>query len=408
MVIAMRELTSLSASSTTLLELQERPDASLVRTSSGESLNPMPGKARLSSNGIGEGKFNPAIKLEWANSPRVPVVDSRGVPLMPCTAVRARLLLKKGKATAKWNKLGIFYIRLKRTVEPNNQILVIGIDPGSKFEGISVVGRKETVLNIMSETVDWIKDAIKQRMYMRRARRYRNTRCRACRRDNRHSKGRIPPSIKARWDTKLRIINQLKKILPISHAVIEDIKTAAKKKFKKWNINFSPLEIGKQYFYSTLKNMELEVILKNGMETKAFRDSLGLKKIKNKSKRIFESQCVDSWCLASMVTGTRKILKSLYYAIPLRFHRRQLHRLEPERGGIRRRYGGTISLGIKKGTLVKCIKYGLCYIGGNLRHNFSLYDLKSGKRLTQHAKREDFIILTRLAFRTQFLSGSSS
>jgi hypothetical protein len=59
---------------------------------------------------------------------------------------------------------------------------------------------------------------------------------------------------------------------------------------------------------------------------------------------------------------------------------------------------------LKKGTLVKHVKYGLCYIGGNLRGRFSLHSLKTGKRLTQNAKTEDFKILTRMVFRTQFLS----
>jgi len=66
-----------------------------------------------------------------------------------------------------------------------------------------------------------------------------------------------------------------------------------------------------------------------------------------------------------------------------------------------------MSLGLKKGTLVKHVKYGLCYIGGNLRERFSLHSLKDGKRLTQNAKREELKILTRIAFRTQFLPALS-
>jgi len=46
----------------------------------------------------------------------------------------------------------------------------------------------------------------------------------------------------------------------------------------------------------------------------------------------------------------------------------------------------------KKGTLVKHIRYGLCYIGGNLKERFSMHSLKDGKRSTQNAKREDFKI----------------
>jgi hypothetical protein len=326
------------------------------------------------------------------------------MPLMPCTPARARLLLKKGKALARWNKLGVFYLQLKYAVEPKNQILAVGVDPGSKYEALSVVGTKDTVLNIMSEAVDWVKKALEQRHQMRRARRYRKTRCRKRRGDNRRLEGKVPPSTKARWDAKLRIIAQLKRIMPISHVVVEDVKAVTRKACRGWNGNFSPIEVGKQCFYSRLKAMGLEVTAKSGNETKAFRDSLGLKKIRNKSKPVFESQCVDSWCLTAMVTGAKHpTTKSLHYIVPLRWHRRQLHRLEAEKGGIRRRYGGTMSLGLKKGTLVKHFKYGLCYIGGSLKNRLSLHSLKTGKRITQNAKREELKVLTRIAFRTQFL-----
>jgi len=402
----MQELTSLSPSGTTPAGLEARQGASLVLPSAGEPLNPTTGtRASLSPAGFGEGKSHPGFRLGEPNRPRVPVVDARGMPLMPCTPARARLLLKEGKALARWNKLGVFYIKLKYAVEPKNQILAVGVDPGSKYEAVSVVGTKDTVLNIMHEAVDWVKKALEQRRQMRRARRYRKTRCRECRGENRHPEGRVPPSTEARWGAKLRIIAQLKRIMPISHAAVEDVKAVTKKARRGWNGNFSPIEAGKQYFYSALEAMGLEVATKSGKETKKFRDSLGLKKIGNKSKPVFESQCVDSWCLAAMVTGAKHpTTKSLYYMVPLRWHRRQIHRLEAEKGGIRRRYGGTMSLGLKKGTLVEHVKYGLCYIGGNLRGRFSLHSLKTGKRLTQNARREDLKILTRIAFRTQFLS----
>ncbi|MGC8935784.1 MAG: RRXRR domain-containing protein [Candidatus Methanomethylicaceae archaeon] len=403
MVVPTKELTSLSPSGTTPTGLEARQGTSLALPSAGEPLNPTP--LRLSSVGFGEGKSNPGFRPGGPNRLRVPVVDARGMPLMPCTPARARLLLKKGKAVARWCKLGIFYLHLKYAVEPKNQMLAVGVDPGSKYEAVSVVGSKDTVLNMMLEAVDWVKKALEQRRQMRRLRRYRKTRRRACRGDNRHPEGRIPPSTKARWDAKLRVITQLKRMLPISCVVVEDIKAATKKGYGRWNSNFSPIETGKQYFYSSLRAVGLDVEVRSGNETKAFRDSLGLKKIRSKSKTVFESHCVDSWCLAAMATGAKyPTTRSLYYVVPLRWHRRQLHRLEPEKGGVRRRYGGTISLGLKKGTLVRHIKYGLCYIGGNLKNRFSLHSLKTGKRITQNAKREDFRTLTRIAFRTQFLS----
>jgi hypothetical protein len=56
---------------------------------------------------------------------------------MPCTPAKARSLLKSGQARPRWNKLGLFMVQLCYEQEPDNQPLVVGIDPGSKFEGFS-------------------------------------------------------------------------------------------------------------------------------------------------------------------------------------------------------------------------------------------------------------------------------
>ncbi|GHO76921.1 hypothetical protein KSD_46920 [Ktedonobacter sp. SOSP1-85] len=104
---------------------------------------------------------------------RIPVVDTRGIALMPCTPAKARHLLKSGNARPKRNKLGLFYIQLSYEQEPDNQPLVAGVDPGSKFEGVSVVGTKDTVLNLMVEAPDHVKGAVATRRTMRRARRQR-------------------------------------------------------------------------------------------------------------------------------------------------------------------------------------------------------------------------------------------
>ena len=57
---------------------------------------------------------------------RVPVVDSAGRQLLPCTPPKARHLLKQGQARARRCKLGIFYIQLVYEVpEPSRQQLVV-------------------------------------------------------------------------------------------------------------------------------------------------------------------------------------------------------------------------------------------------------------------------------------------
>jgi hypothetical protein len=334
---------------------------------------------------------------------------------MPCKPAKARKLLKRNLAIKKWNKLGIFYIQLEfDPISPiassEDQPLVVGIDPGSKFEGFSVVGNYDTILNIEAEAPNWVKKVVEQRKYARKSRRFRNTRYRSRRVGNRlRGKVRLPPSIKARWDSKLRIIKHLKSILPLTEAVIEDTRAITKKDEKKWNDNFSPIEVGKKYLYAGIKKLGIKLTLKKGMETKKHRENIGLKKLKSKSKQAFEVHCVDAWCLASLSTGAKRpTTKSLYYIIPLQWHRRQLHRFNPEKGGIRKKYGGTISMGLKRGTLVKDPKYGLCYIGGTSKRGLSLHELTTGRRLTQRAKKEELHILTRISYRFQFIPNLQS
>src|SRR5213080_1866137 len=124
---------------------------------------------------------------------RIPVVDTCGRALMPTTPAKARHLFNSGKARPKRNKLGLFYIQLCYEVEPENQPLVVGIDPGSKFEGFSVVGDKDTVTNLMVEAPAHVKGAVETRRTMRRARRFRLWR-RPKRCNNRlNRKNRLPP-----------------------------------------------------------------------------------------------------------------------------------------------------------------------------------------------------------------------
>jgi hypothetical protein len=90
----------------------------------------------------------------------------------------------------------------------------------------------------------------------------------------------------------------------------------------------------------------------------------------------------------------------------LQFHRRQLHRFQPK-GGERKRYGGTLSLGLKRGGLVKHLKHGICYVGGFLKNRISLHSLESGKRLTQNAELENCVFKTYLSWRYYQIGGKA-
>src|SRR5581483_11188045 len=189
---------------------------------------------------------------------RIAVIDRRGIALMPCSPAKARMLLKVGKAKPKRDKLGVFYIQLTYEQEPNNQPLAIGIDPGSKFEGFSVVGAKETVTNLMVEAPDHVKDAVETRRTMRRARRFRKWR-RPMRFQNRLSrKKRIPPSTRSRWEAKARIVAQLAKTLPLTDVIVENVQAATRQgQRRKWNTSFSLVQVGKEHLYEMLQEMGL-------------------------------------------------------------------------------------------------------------------------------------------------------
>jgi hypothetical protein len=124
--------------------------------------------------------------------------------------------------------------------------------------------------------VDTVKDKIETRRIMRRARRFRKTPCRKNKYNRR--RGGLPPATRARWQAKLRIINILKSLYSINTYIIEDIKAKTKPRSL-----FSPLEIGKNWFYSEVSKFG-NLILKQGYETKKFRDELGLIKTKSKLK----------------------------------------------------------------------------------------------------------------------------
>ena len=181
----------------------------------------------------------------------VPVIDKDQKPLMPTKPSRARRWIKLGKATPFFNK-GVFCVRLN--VEPSDSQLddiVVGVDPGSKKEAFTVKSAHHTYLNVQADAVTHVSKRIKSRSEQRRGRRFRKCPYRK-NRINR-TQGSIPPSTRARWELKLRILNWLSKIYPISHVVAEDIKAWTRKGSKRWNSSFSPLEVGKQWFYDEIE-----------------------------------------------------------------------------------------------------------------------------------------------------------
>ena len=330
----------------------------------------------------------------------VPVVDKNQNPLMPTKPSRARKWIQDKKATPFW-KNGVFCVRLN--AEPSDryfQQICVGVDPGSKKEGFTVKSEAHTYLNVQADAHNKVGKKIEKRRKLRRSRRTRKCPNRKKKQHNLSNRKRIPAGTRARWDWKLRILDWLSNLYPVTHVCVEDIKAQTKQYQKQWNQSFSPLEVGKHWFYSEVEK-RWELLTIQGFETKEIRERLGLNKSSKKLAETFEAHCVDSWCLAYHTVGGLEIPDNtdIFYISPIPIRRRELHRQNPQKGGNRPRYGGTLlGDGLVKNTLIKHDKYGLTRLAGvNAKGLFSVYSL-DGHRLTTGVKRTDFQVLTRLNF----------
>ena len=340
----------------------------------------------------------------------VVVVDENQHPLMPTKPSRARRWIQSGKATP-FSKNGIFCVRLN--VDPSDtelQEIAVGIDPGSKKEGFTVKSEAHTYLNVQADAHNKVGQKVEKRRELRRGRRSRKCPNRKNKTNRLANKDRIPAGTRARWDWKLRILDWLSKLYPVTHVCVEDIKARTIERAKKWNQSFSPLEVGKQWFYGEIQK-RWHLLTLQGWETQEIRDRLGLKKSSKKLSETFEAHCVDSWCLAYHSVGGDSTPENtdIFCIAPIRIKRRELHRQQESKGGQRSRQGGTVlGKGLVKNTLVRHIRYGLTRLAGvNAKGDlFSIYNLEGNKRLTTGAKQSDFRVLTRLNF--NYRSGHSS
>lgn len=233
---------------------------------------------------------------------RVPVVYKR-IPLMPMRWKRAKRLVKSGYAKLTRNKLGIIYLKL--LYEPSGyktKSHFVGIDPGSSFDGFSVVSSdKEHLMNIEIVHIKDIKKRMTQRLENRRCRRSRLWH-RPARFDNRTSK-KLAPTIQSKIDFRKQILLTLFSLFPqIDTVVIEDVKFNHYKNRK--GAAFSPAEQGKSEFMRYIKDyLGAHVVLKHGYTTKMARTYLfcGVDlKTKVKDSESFNAHCIDSFTLACL------------------------------------------------------------------------------------------------------------
>ena len=157
------------------------------------------------------------------------VLDAHQKPLMPCTEKRARALLDRRRAVV--HQMAPFTIRLKdQTAKASRfQPLRVKFDPGSKTTGMAIVldgvkGPKVIFFGEIVHTAD-IKAKLDARRALRRGRRYRKTRYRAPRFQNRtRNAGWLPPSLAARVDQTVHALAKLRRRAPLTDLSVEHVR----------------------------------------------------------------------------------------------------------------------------------------------------------------------------------------
>lgn len=151
------------------------------------------------------------------------VISEAGNPLMPCSNVIARLLLKQSKAKCVRKKP--FTIKLTYDCKEFTQPLTHGVDTGSAIIGSAVVNDDGEVIYLSEiEIRNDITDKMKQRAKYRRNRRNRKTRYRKARwlnRKNSIRNDRFSPTMISKINSHLKEIEFVKSILPITKLIIE-------------------------------------------------------------------------------------------------------------------------------------------------------------------------------------------
>ncbi|MEM1280873.1 MAG: RRXRR domain-containing protein [Cyanobacteria bacterium P01_H01_bin.152] len=371
---------------------------------------------------------------------RVPVQNPDGTPAMPAKPSRARRWVRDGKATGHWNDAGIYYVRL--VAEPSGrdtQSIHLGCDPGKSYSGIAVQSAKATLyLAHLVLPFQRVKERlgaavikngkviknVRGRALQRRVRRGRrinrkgpfHLRAHRQKRFNNRRQSKVPPSIWAVRQMEIRVISELCKVFPVASIVYEvvkaDVDLTAGRRGARSGKGFSPVMAAQYKAISALQALALVTIRygwqKDGNGTSQIRKHLGLIKVKDKKAQVPEAHAIDGIALAAsrfvrfgLIPGTDADLKTWIGSVdvtPAQFRvvtrpeyfRRALHFDNAEKGGKRKRKGGTVTpFGYRAGDKVQVATKGSVitgWIGGYTQTSkskkVSVYD-HNWKRLGQ-------------------------
>ncbi|GAA0856694.1 RNA-guided endonuclease IscB [Aliiglaciecola litoralis] len=150
------------------------------------------------------------------------VLNKKGEPLMPCKPGRARKLLDAGKAKV-INRIP-FTIKLLHGSSGHKQVVVAGMDTGSKVIGCAAIANGDVVYQSEVALRTDVSKKMQQRKMYRRTRRGRKCRYRKPRFLNRavmRKEGCLAPSVNSKFQSHLREKRQVESILPITQWKVE-------------------------------------------------------------------------------------------------------------------------------------------------------------------------------------------
>lgn len=141
------------------------------------------------------------------------VLNQNGEPLMPCNERKARILLKSGKA--KIVGYQPFTIQLLHGSSGYKQPINLGIDSGYTYIGFSAVSAKKELMGGELTLLFGMSELLNERRSYRRTRRNRLRYRKPGFLKDTKGKDWLAPSIRHKRDSHVKLVNTIKKVLPV-------------------------------------------------------------------------------------------------------------------------------------------------------------------------------------------------
>jgi hypothetical protein len=182
---------------------------------------------------------------------KVFVLNRHGEPLMPTSPRKARRLLKQGKA--KIVQYDPFVtIQLLYGSSGYCQPIHLGTDPGYQTIGFSAITAKEELVGGEFRLLEGMSERLTSKRQYRRQRRQRKRYRKPRFNNRRRNKGWLAPSIQHKYDSHLRLVEDLESVLRITEKTIE-VANFDIQKLKDPSISGTAYQQGEQYGFANVR-----------------------------------------------------------------------------------------------------------------------------------------------------------